>query len=119
LNPWLSLEGGNCVAEAWRLGRLARVAADALPQAGQFGRQGGELLSHLFILLTQHQELLPLRPYLLTDTTGAQIDSDAAARNISFRLTESGAALQPVFEGLGRWSHRHLKALHAGILKMP
>jgi hypothetical protein len=52
------------VTGGW-FGRIARVAAHALPQAGQFGRQGGELLAHLFILLTHHQELIPLRPHLL------------------------------------------------------
>jgi len=48
-----------------------------------------------------------------------RIEPEAAARNNAFRLTESGAALQPVLEGLGRWSHRHLKAFHAGILQIP
>ena len=48
-----------------------------------------------------------------------RIEPDAAARNNAFRLTASGAALQPVLEGLGRWSHTHLKAFHAGILKIP
>jgi DNA-binding HxlR family transcriptional regulator len=48
-----------------------------------------------------------------------RIEPDAAARNNAFRLTESGAALQPVLEGLGRWSHTHLRPFHAGILKIP
>ena len=52
------------VTGGW-FGRVARVAADALPQAVQLSSQGGELLTHLLILLTQHQEILPLRPYLL------------------------------------------------------
>jgi DNA-binding HxlR family transcriptional regulator len=34
---------------------------------------------------------------------------DATARNNAFRLTESGAALRPVLEGLGRWAHTHLR----------
>jgi DNA-binding HxlR family transcriptional regulator len=48
-----------------------------------------------------------------------RIEPDAAARNNAFRLTESGAALQPVLEGLGRWSHAHLKAFHADIINIP
>jgi DNA-binding HxlR family transcriptional regulator len=48
-----------------------------------------------------------------------RIEPEAAARNNAFRLTESGAALQPVLEGLGRWSHAHLKEFHAAILKIP
>jgi hypothetical protein len=52
------------VAGGW-FGRVARVAADALPKAGQLGSQCGELLTHLLIFLPQHQELLPLHPYLL------------------------------------------------------
>ena len=46
-------------------------------------------------------------------------EPNASARNNAFKLTQSGAALQPVLEGLGRWSHVHLKAFHAGILKIP
>jgi hypothetical protein len=38
-----------------RPGGVARVAADSLAQAGQFRRQGGDLLVELFVLL-----LLPL-----------------------------------------------------------
>ncbi len=52
------------VAGGW-LGRVARIAADALSQAGQLGSQCGELLTHLLIPLTQHLEILPLRPDLL------------------------------------------------------
>lgn len=48
-----------------------------------------------------------------------RIQPDAAARNNAFKLTKSGAALQPVLEGLGRWSHAHLKAFHPGIVKIP
>ena len=44
---------------------------------------------------------------------------EAPARNNPFKLTESGAALRPVLEGLGRWSHAHLKTFHSGIVKMP
>jgi hypothetical protein len=52
------------VTGGW-FGRVARVASDALPQAGQLGSQGGELLTHLLILLTQQPYLFPLLPYLL------------------------------------------------------
>ena len=46
-------------------------------------------------------------------------EPEAAARNNAFKLTKSGAALRPVLEGLGRWSHTHLKPFHAGIVKIP
>ena len=39
----------------------------------------------------------------------------ASRRNNAFQLTESGAALRPVLEGLGRWAQSHLKAFHADI----
>lgn len=39
-------------------------------------------------------------------------DPQAAARNNAFQLTEKGAALRPVLEGLARWSQTHLKDLH-------
>jgi DNA-binding HxlR family transcriptional regulator len=44
---------------------------------------------------------------------------EAAARNNAFKLTRSGAALRPVLEGLGRWSHAHLRAFHPRIVKIP
>lgn len=44
---------------------------------------------------------------------------DASARNNAFRLTESGAALRPILEGLGRWAQTHLSAFHADIIKIP
>ncbi|MEI6502276.1 MAG: helix-turn-helix domain-containing protein [Actinomycetes bacterium] len=46
-------------------------------------------------------------------------EPEAAARNNAFKLTESGAALRPVLEELGRWSHTHLKAFHPRIDKIP
>lgn len=46
-------------------------------------------------------------------------EPQAAARNNAFKLTNSGAALQPVLEQLGHWSQAHLKAFHAGIVTMP
>ena len=43
---------------------------------------------------------------------------DATARNNAFRLTDSGAALRPVLEGLGRWAQTHLKEFHTDIVKI-
>ena len=43
---------------------------------------------------------------------------DATARNNAFRLTERGAALKPVLEGLGRWAQAHLKEFHAEIVSI-
>ena len=45
-------------------------------------------------------------------------DPDAPARNNAFRLTESGAALRPVLEALGRWAAKHLADFHAEIVKL-
>jgi len=39
-----------------------------------------------------------------------------AARNNAYRLTESGKALRPVLEELGKWSQRHLKEFHDDIV---
>ncbi len=57
----LALAGGG-------LGRVARIAADVLPQAGQLGSQGGELSMHQLILLTQHPNLFLLRKDQRLDT---------------------------------------------------
>ena len=43
-----------------RFGGVARAAADPLPQAGQFGSQGGELAAELIVLLPESQNLLLL-----------------------------------------------------------
>jgi len=43
-----------------RLGRVARAAADPLPQAGQFAGQGGELAAELIVLLSESLNLLLL-----------------------------------------------------------
>jgi len=40
------------------------------------------------------------------------------ARNNAFQLTESGAALRPVLEGLGRWAQTHLKDHHGNMGKI-
>jgi DNA-binding HxlR family transcriptional regulator len=45
-------------------------------------------------------------------------DPHATARNNAFRLTESGAALRPVLEGLGRWAYTHLKDFHGDVVKL-
>ena len=42
----------------------------------------------------------------------------AAARNNAYRLTESGMALRPVLEELGKWSQVYLKPLHAEIVNI-
>ena len=42
-------------------------------------------------------------------------DPNASARNNAFTLTEGGAALRPILEGLADWSHTHLKQFHDGI----
>ena len=41
------------------------------------------------------------------------------ARNNAFRLSDSGAALRPIVEGLGRWAQTHLKDFHEEILPIP
>lgn len=43
---------------------------------------------------------------------------NASARNNAFRLTESGAALGPVLEGLGKWAQTHLKPFHSDIVRI-
>jgi hypothetical protein len=53
----LSLQQG-AAAVAWaiaggRFGGVAATAADPLPQAGQFGGQGGELSAQLLVILSQ------------------------------------------------------------------
>ena len=35
------------------------------------------------------------------------------ARNNAFQLTESGAALRPILEGLAIWAQAHLRGFHA------
>ncbi|GBL37714.1 hypothetical protein EMGBD1_14010 [Anaerolineaceae bacterium] len=43
---------------------------------------------------------------------------EAAARNNAFQLTQSGAELRPVLEGLGRWAHTNLKNFHADMVSL-
>ena len=47
------------------------------------------------------------------------ITIEAGPRNNAFQLTESGAALRPIIEGLGRWAQTHLKEFHTDIVKIP
>jgi len=42
-----------------------------------------------------------------------------SARNNAYKLTESGAALRPVLEGLGRWAQTHLRDFHDSMLSIP
>ena len=44
---------------------------------------------------------------------------DAASRNNAFHLTESGAALRPVLEALGKWAGVHLADFHVSMVKLP
>jgi DNA-binding HxlR family transcriptional regulator len=39
-----------------------------------------------------------------------------SSRNNAFKLTESGAALRPVLEGLAEWASTHLKEFHHRIV---
>lgn len=42
----------------------------------------------------------------------------ATARNNAFQLTDSGAALQPVLEGLARWAQTYLQDFHGNMAKI-
>ena len=43
---------------------------------------------------------------------------EAAARNNSYQLTQKGAALRPVLEGLARWAQTHLKDQHHSMVSI-
>ena len=63
--------------------------------------------------------ILALRLKLLTCLKLIErTNPDASARNNAFKLTESGAALRPVVEGLGRWAQAHLKEFHSDMVKI-
>ena len=47
-----------------------------------------------------------------------RVNPDASARNNAFQLTESGKALRPVLESLGKWAQNHLQKFHSGIVKI-
>jgi len=44
------------------------------------------------------------------------VDPDRSARNNAYRLTQSGLALRPVLEELGKWSQIYLKEMHPEVL---
>lgn len=46
-----------------------------------------------------------------------RVNPDASPRNNAFKLTESGAALRPALEGLGRWAQQHLAEFHTVIVR--
>jgi DNA-binding HxlR family transcriptional regulator len=63
--------------------------------------------------------ILAVRLSLLTSLKLIErTEPEAAPRNNAFKLTKSGAALRPVLEELGRWSHTHLKAFNSRIVKI-
>jgi DNA-binding HxlR family transcriptional regulator len=63
--------------------------------------------------------ILALRLKLLTRLKLIErTNPDASARNNAFQLTESGAALRPVLQGLGRWAQTHLKEFHSDMVKI-
>ena len=47
-----------------------------------------------------------------------RVNPQAVSRNNAYQLTESGAALRPVLEALGKWAGTHLSEFHANIVKM-
>jgi len=63
------------------------------------------------ILATRLDLLTSLR---LIERTNPQ----ASPRNNAFHLTESGAALRPVVEGLALWAQTHLKEFNSEMLKI-
>ncbi len=48
-----------------------------------------------------------------------RVNPKATSRNNAYQLTESGAALRPVLESLGKWASVHLSDFHKNILKLP
>jgi hypothetical protein len=80
------------VAGGW-FRRGARVAADALRQAGQLGGQGGELLTHLLILLTQRPYLFPIRPYLLLWSQDEHPGISRQRQPVDSEIPEGGAEI--------------------------
>lgn len=45
-----------------------------------------------------------------------RVHPEKSSRNNAFKLTESGAALRPVLEGLAMWASTHLKEFHSKIV---
>ena len=48
-----------------------------------------------------------------------RVDPEKSSRNNAFRLTESGASLRPILEGLAGWSSNHLREFHPKIVSIP
>jgi len=46
------------------------------------------------------------------------VDPSRGARNNAYQLTESGKALRPVLEELGRWSHQYLHDRHPEMVSL-
>ena len=47
-----------------------------------------------------------------------RVHPEKSARNNAFKLTESGAALRPVLEGLAVWAATHLKEFYSDIVSI-
>lgn len=47
-----------------------------------------------------------------------RVHPEKSSRNNAFKLTESGAALRPVLEGLAVWASTHLKEFHSEIVSV-
>ena len=77
-----------------------------------------------------YSEFLGSREHISTNILAARLelltclkliertDPERSPRNNAFQLTESGAALRPVLEGLGRWAHTHLSEFHTDIVSL-
>ena len=47
-----------------------------------------------------------------------RVNPKTTFRNNAYQLTESGAALRPVLEALGKWAGTHLSDVHPNIVKL-
>lgn len=45
-----------------------------------------------------------------------RINPQAASRNNAYQVTESGAALRPILDGLAMWAQSHLRDFHGDIV---
>ena len=71
-----------------------------------------------------YSELLASPEHIATDILSSRLtlltclkliertNPEATARNNAYQLTEKGAALRPVLEGLAHWAQTHLKDQH-------
>jgi len=48
-----------------------------------------------------------------------RVNPTGSPRNNAYQLTERGAALRPVLEGLGHWAQTHLAEFHGDIVGLP